>query len=223
MTDSTLNPLDPAHFKVDPYALEYQPYPLADDLRRMGVFPVQSRPVSLDNPGEAVHVQTRIPPVILFAIDRIVERRLWSFKSRTEVFRTAVVNFVHHMADLIQQDQVGLAVWRLNQQRQTLAELERLNNFEEMVACTRKVARKFLDMGAHIGAIQALRGAKRYMEDIPFPTLRDRFEIGVYGGEGMVMPSSWHEDEVAVLWGKVLEGELDREDEEQVREQTKLA
>jgi len=214
-------PLDPASFKVDPY--EYHPVPLADEMRKLGVFPIQrDRPVSLENPSEAVHVQTRIPPEVVYTIDRLIERRLWGFKSRQELFRTALTLFVCELADEVQQDQVSLSVWRLNQQRRQWAELERCNNVEEMIALTRKVAGKYLALGAHLDAIRALRSAKRFMEDVPSSVLRERVRVGVYGGEGMVMPPAWEEDEVAKLWAQVIEGTLDRDDEESAREQTRL-
>lgn len=213
--------------KNSPYDVKYMPVRLADELRAIGVFPAQTGSNRdgrfLEEADKAISVGTRLPPAVLYAIDRLIERRVYNFRSRQELLRAAVTQYVCELADLLQQDMVRLSIWRLNQARRLVAEIEMLGGVEEMIALTRKSARRLIEYGNRLGAIQALRTAKRFAEDLPLDGLRNRVSAGLYGAAtGIEKPEGWELDEVALLWERVEDGELDKDDSEIVAEQVKL-
>lgn len=223
---SVLKQVDPSQEpRNNPYDIKYMPVRLADELRSLGVFPSNNSGDGrfLGEPEKAISVGTRLPPAVLYAVDRLIERRAYNFRSRQELFRAAITQYVCELADLIQQDMLQLTIWRLNQMRRSVAEVEMLNGVEEMIAGSRKVAKRLIEYGNRLGAIQALRTAKRFSDDLPLDGLRQRVSAGLYGAPtGILRPNGWENDEVALLWERVEDGELDKDDSEIVAEQVKL-
>jgi hypothetical protein len=210
---------------TDPYQVEYMPVRLADELRALGIFP-STGPTDLTEPSKAVQVTTRVDPSYLYAIDRLIERRVLDFKSRQEFFRTAIANYVSELADLIQQGAVKLSIRRLYEVRRIVAETERINHTEEITAGARRAARRLIEGGDTLGAIQALRTVKRFIEDLPYPGLKERMSAAMYGAEKGNQPPEpdvWVEDPVARLWSEVEEGNLDKDDTEIVQGQVKIS
>jgi hypothetical protein len=159
----------------------------------------------------------------LYAIDRLIERRVYKMKSRQEFYRTALMNLVFELIGEVQQQQVQSLIYRLHEQRRTVAELTFTKDVEEMAQLTRLAARKQLDSRNPLAAVRSLRNAKRFAEEIPYTGTRDWFECKVYGSaDGTGRPPGWEEDEIAVLWEKVLEGELDVDDDQIVQEKLRV-
>lgn len=209
--------LDPSQFKRSPYDPGRIPPPLPDELRRLGVFPAaDGEPMShrLKSDEKAVQIQARVPPAILYAVDRLIESRAYNIRSRQEFFRTALANLAVEMADEVQQGHVRLLVRRLEEQRRMVAELRLVNDADEMADLTRKAAKGLMASGNAFATVQALRTAKRFAEDLPYAGLRARFEEKVGGAPG--------EDDVGAVWARVLSGELDKDDEELVEEKVKI-
>lgn len=205
---------DPNNHRVSPYDTQRMPMPTTDQLVREGI------PPGPKSDEKSVRVATNVHPVIAFSMDRLIERKVYNITSRQEYFRLALQNLTVLLEEEMQQGHVRSLVLRLERQRQLYGELKQLRHIMEMVELTRRVVQTHLQSDNRIGAIDALRNAKRYMEEIPFEGLKERYKKMLYGSEdGKELPEGWEGDEGAVLWAKVLDGELDKDDEDVVAEQ----
>lgn len=225
MVSSTTKPvsLDPRTFKTDPYEADHVPLPSPEELKRLGIYSTGGSLLPSDEEG-SIQIGTRAPKAIVFAMDRLVERRVSKITNRSEFVRTAVVNLVLQLSEELESGHLKMTVKRLEMQRRAAAEAMLLHDIADMAATTRRVATLYVASDSGYEAVKALRNAKRYMEEaIPGEALRAQFINKVFGSkDGRERPEGWEGDEVGVLWNKVLEGELDRDDEEEVQGKAKL-
>src|SRR5438034_596098 len=145
---------------------------------------------SLLGPGAAakseeksVQLTTKVRPEIAYALDRILEKRVYGLKNRHEAFRLAVMNLVAQLVEEVQQGHVKTLIHRLERQRALHGELLQIRNIAQMVQATREVVRLFLSYSNRLDAIRALREAKRYSEEIPYEGLRSRYINSMYGSQ----------------------------------------
>lgn len=206
------DPLDPV---TSPYAPERMPPPTLEELAQLGLRPKSDE--------KSVPVSTKVRPDMVYAMDRILERRLYNMKSRHDFYRLAMMNLIVAMEDEIQQDHVKTLVRRMEDQRRLVGELQQMRHVTEMVYATRKAVALFIQYDNVAEAIQALRNAKRFSEEIPYDGLRARFILSLYGGEdGQEKPAAWESDRAAVLWDRVMSGELDIDDADELHERMKV-
>lgn len=216
--------LDPAKVLADPYSAEYVPLPNSTQLRAMGVFPTKTGGIKLEDDAKSAQISTRIPTAVLYAIDRILERRMLKVSNRAEFFKTAVVNLVFQYAEEIQEGRIKLTVRRLEMMRRAAAEAMLLGDINEMAVLVRRNADLYVAADSDYEAVKALREAKRFMEEIPSSGLQDQFSFKLFGSkDGKGRPEGWEDDPVASLWAKVLDGELDHDTDEEQREKARLA
>lgn len=209
------NPLDPSNFVHSAYGVDRIPPPTLDELAALGIKP--------EDAEKNIKVSTSVRPSIVLLIDRIIERRAHNFKSRQEVFRTALMNMVSMLQEDLQSDHLSTLVRRLESEREMWGQLMQFNHAIEMLSLVRRNVQTWIQYGNPNQAIKRLRNAKRYMVELPTEGLRDKFKYTLYGDpKGEKIPDGWEEMESAVLWDKVLSGELDRDDEDDVLERMKL-
>lgn len=166
---------------------------------------------------KAIKVGTTLRPELVFAIDRIIEKRIYNLHSRYDFLRLATMNLAVQLVDEIQQKHVKTSLFRLEEQRRVVAELLQMKHVAEMVEATKKAVELFLSYGNRMEAIKALRNAKRFSEEIPYEGLRARFVNGLYGSDdGTKRPARETWGEEVELWHQVLEGDLDRDDEDEI-------
>ncbi len=166
---------------------------------------------------KAIRLTTVVQPELVYAMDRILEKRVYKLKSRHDFVRLAVMNLITQCVEEIQQEHVKTLVARLEQQRRLAAELIQMKDTTSMVVATKRTVDLFLSFNNRMEAIKALRSAKRYSEDIPYEGIRERFVNCLYGSsDGKVRPEPNAWSEAAELWHEVLEGGLDRDDEGEV-------
>lgn len=171
---------------------------------------------------KAVQMTTKVRPEVAYAIDRILEKRVYHLKNRHEFFRLAVMNLVSQCLEEL-PDHVKTLVYRLNRQRALHGELLQNRHVAEMVTMTRETVKLFLSYDNRLEAIRALREAKRYSEEIPYEGLRRKFCNGLYGSpDGLTRPEPPAWGEAERLWHQVLEGDLDRDDEDEVQERLRV-
>lgn len=211
---STTSLFDPERFKTSPYDAAHTPLPTPEELAVAGLAPKS---------GETtVPLSTRVAPALVFAIDRLIERRVLNIKGRQEFYRLALMNLVHQFVDEIQQEHVKQLVWRLQQIRTFYGEIQQVKHAYEALELTRKLVRMLLPIDKHQAILQ-LRQAKRYAEEISYKGLRERFVAGMYGAtDGVERPEGWQDDELNVLWDKVWTGELDHPDGEESADKGKV-
>lgn len=219
MIEGSGSNLDPDNTLHSPYSEDRTPPPTLAELAKLSK--IKPRDVKADE--KAVQVTTQIPPEIAYAMDRILEKRIYRLKSRHDFGRLAYANLVTQCIDEVQQQHVRALVFRVNQMRSLLGELRQFDDIASMAATTKEVVRKFLNYANRMDAIRALRSAKRYSEEIPFEGIRERFVNYFYGsrdaGVTRAPESQWGEAEQ--LWHDVMEGDLDRDDEQEVMEAMK--
>lgn len=186
-----------------------------DDLLREGI------KTSADE--SSVQVQTRVPPTVVFLIDRIIERRAYAIKSRQDFMRLAVLNLLQRLEGEIQSEQLQTIWNRLESAHQSYVQIITFRRILESVLATRKTVKYLLAYDNRVDAIKALQNAKRIAEEIPFPGLREHYINLFYGSvDGKAKPENWQDSEAAVLWDKVMSGELDYDDTDEVEERMKL-
>lgn len=209
------NTLNPDQFQTTPYDADRLAPPTLEDLSQLGI----KAPAD----EKAIPIQTKVRPAISYAVDRILEKKIYNMKSRQDFFRLALMNLVATLEYEISEESVRLSVRRIEEQRRALAEITQLRHVADMVALTQKVVKYYLSYGERLQAIHALRRAKRFGEDIPLEGLRAKYHAMLYGSlDGQAKPEGWENDEGAMLWDKVLGGELDRDDEAEIRERLKI-
>src|SRR5438552_1744119 len=112
------------------------PPPTLEEMAQLGLGPKSDE--------KAIQITTKIRPEIAYAIDRIIERRVYNIKSRHEFFRLALMNLASELEHEIQQGHVRTLLHRLESQRRLVGELQQMKNVTEMVLATSKAVRLFL-------------------------------------------------------------------------------
>lgn len=209
--------LEPAKGLASPYDDDHLPLLTPSEVKALGIYPDQVGGMKLDG-EETIQIGARVPKAVMYLIDRLVERKVMRVGSRSEFVRLAIVNAAFAFASEIQEGRLKLTVKRLEMLRRLQAEAVQLHDIGEAAALARKNATTLLADGSRWQAIQTLRVAKRFMEDIPFGGLRAEF-----GGKllGNIDPGG-DVDAVGEIWRRVASGELDRDDEEEVGEGVKI-
>ena len=208
--------LDSRRTIESPYDLDRLPELTQEELKQVGF------PSGGDEEEATVHIATTVRPSLVYTIDRLIERRVYGFKSRQQFFRTALVVLAQQTAHAIQDEAVQLLMKRLENQRGRLRQWLLIRDANQMVVTTTKTVRLMLGARQQIEALKALRAAKRFIEDLP-ETFRQRVVVGLYGSvDGVEKPEGWEQDEAARLWHEVWEGRLDKDDEEEQIEQSKV-
>lgn len=203
------------NIRTSPYDTNRTVPPTPEDLVKLGV-QVKSGDV-------AVTVSTKVKPEIVYAIDRLIEQRVYKMKTRQEFFRLAMMNLIAILEYEIQSDAVQDIVHRLEVERQMVGELHRRRDALSMIALTKRAVDDFLQTGDMVDAIKSLRNAKRFMEQIPYAGLRTKFINALYGSvDGETLPADWRSQTAAKLWDRVLNGELDRDDAEEMAKTMKV-
>lgn len=198
--------LDVHNILTSPYDVNRTPPPTIDELAQFGI--------QLKSDEKAVAIGTKVAPEIVYAIDRLIERKVYKIKSRHDFIRLAVMNLVATLEGEIQSEYVQTLVRRMEEHRRMAAELHRLKDVAQMVASTRQVVGQLMAWGDLMSAIAALRNAKRFSEEIYTEAVRRRYINLLYGSDdGESRPADWESRPEAKLWDRVLSGELDRDDE----------
>lgn len=207
--------LDADNILASPYDVNRTPLPTTEELALLGV--------QIKSADKAIAIGTKVQPEVVYAIDRLIEQRVYKIKSRHDFIRLAVMNLVATLEGEIQSEYVQALVRRLEDQRRMAAELHRLKDVVQMVASTRQVVGQLISWGDLMSAIRALRNAKRFGEEINTEAIRRRYINLLYGSvDGEKRPDDWETHPDAVLWDRVLSGELDKDDEAELNEKIKV-
>lgn len=189
--------------------------PGQEEMAQLGIKP--------ESDEKAVSVSTKIRPALLYVIDRIIERRVYTHKSRQDVFRAALQNYVEDLEEEIQDDNLTTLLHRLTMQRRLYAQVLQMSAAAEMLALVKKNVQIWVLWGNRFEAVKVLREAKRFMEELPFDLFRERFKFTLYGDpKGEAIPDHWEDMPSAVLWHEVLQGDLDRNNEVEMQQEMKL-
>lgn len=207
--------LHPDNFQVSPYDPDRTAPPTLQEMSQLGI--------KAPPDEKAISISTKVRPVVAYAIDRILEKRIYSLKDRQAFFRLALMNLISQLEHEITEGSVRVAFRRLEEQRRALAELVQMRHMADMITITQKVVKLFLSYGARFEAIQTLRRAKRFSEDIPIEGLKARYVNMLYGSpDGVERPERDSWDEAALIWDRVMDGYFDRDDEGEIRERLKI-